>query len=243
MTCLIIDDESHARAALRGILEEKFPEMKIVGECKDVPEAVRTIQALRPQLIFLDIEMPEYNGFDLLSFFRSEQIDFQIIFVTAYSDYALQAFEISAVDYLLKPVRAEQLQRALAKVKNQKPQPELYSALQDNIAAEGVRKIVLQNAESIFVVKLSELYYLEAEGSYTTFYSEGRPPLVISKKISDFDFLEKEGQFFRSHRSYLINLNCIRQVSKKDFTIEMENGRHVALAQERKKLLLERLGE
>ena len=242
LTTLIVDDETNARMALRGILEEKFSDIvSVIGECKNVPEAVRFINTQKPQIVFLDIEMPEYNGFDLLSFFQPEQVTFQIIFVTAYNEYALQAFEVSAVDYILKPVRAEHIERALQKVEHLIAKPMAYKILQENLQEDFPKKIVLQNAENIFIVKIADILYLEAEGSYTKFVIENSSEILISKKISDFDFLENHLHFFRSHRSFYVNLEKIKRVDKKDFTIEMENGKMVSLAQDRKKGLLERI--
>jgi two-component system LytT family response regulator len=242
-TALIVDDERHARLALRGLLEENFSDIvQIIGECKDVPEAVRSIQQLRPQIVFLDVEMPEYNGFDLIDFFRPEQIDFEIIFVTAYSEYSLRAFEISAIDYLLKPVRVEQLERALKKVRaNQPLKGEQYKTLQENLREEVEKKLVIQDTENIFILKFSDIYYLEASGSYTKFYVKGRNPILISKKMAEFEYLEQFPHFFRTHRSFLINIEKIKTVNKKTYVIEMENGETVALAQDKKKSLLDKL--
>ncbi|NJM94038.1 MAG: response regulator [Cytophagales bacterium] len=121
MKAIIVDDEPMARMALRSILKMHFPHVEVLAECKNVPEAVKQINDLRPQVVFLDIEMPEYTGFDLLNFFRPEHIDFEIIFVTAYNEYALRAFEISAVDYLLKPFDKNELEQALVKYERRNP--------------------------------------------------------------------------------------------------------------------------
>ena len=242
-TALIVDDERHARLALRGILEENFANtIQIVGECKDVPEAVRSIHQLRPQIDFLDVEMPEYNGFDLIDFFRPEQIDFKIIFVTAYSEYSLRAFEISAIDYLLKPVRVEHLERALKKIKsNETFQGINYKTLQENLKEDVEKKVIIQDAENIFILKFSDIYYLEASGSYTKFYVKDRNPILISKKMAEFEYLEQFPHFFRTHRSFLINIEKIKTVNKKTYAIEMENGEVISLAQDRKKSLLDKL--
>lgn len=242
---ILVDDEQMARNALRGMLEEQFPEVNILGECKNVPEAVIMIQKLKPTLVFLDVEMPEYNGFDLLDFFSEEQINFQIIFVTAYSEYSLKAFEISAVDYLLKPIRTEQLERALGKVKERQAHALPYKTLKENLKEEQEenQKIILHTTESIFVIKLSEIYFLEAQGSYTKFVTESHKDLLISKKISDFSYLESLPNFFRTHRSYLVNLKRIKRIDKRESMLDMENGLSVYLAQDRKKSLLEKLNQ
>ncbi|MEO7530559.1 MAG: response regulator, partial [Sediminibacterium sp.] len=114
---IIVDDEPNARRALRGLLEENFSQVEILAESKNVPEAVKAINKHKPDLVFLDIAMPGYSGFELLDFFDEQSLNFKIIFVTAYSEHSLRAFETSAVDYILKPVRLEHIARALKKIK------------------------------------------------------------------------------------------------------------------------------
>jgi two-component system LytT family response regulator len=243
MNAIIVDDEAMARSVIRGMLNENFNEINIKAECKNVPEAVLQIQLHKPDIVFLDIEMPEYNGFDLLKFFRPEQIDFQIIFVTAYSEYALQAFAISAVDYLLKPIRKEHLIRAMNKVKIKSQEATMqYQVLNENIQNPKNQKLVLHTANTLFVVKFSDIIYLEADGNYTCFYTTSQPKILVSKKVSEFDFLESEDNFFRCHRSYLINIDKILRVDKKELALELEGGGKVYVSQEKKKLLFELMG-
>ena len=239
---IIVDDEPNARRALRGVLEESFAQVEILAECKDVPEAVKTIHKLKPDLVFLDIEMPGYNGFELLDFFDQQSLNFKIIFVTAYSDYSLRAFEISAVDYILKPVRAEHIERALKKIKIDNPAENIqYKVLKENFNNQLDKKIVLQTAETIFVVKMDDIIYLQADGSYTRFYTTTHGVLTITKKLIDFEYLEDAGPFFRTHRSFIVNLNYIKKVDKKEFVLVMHNDAEVYLAQDKKNLLLEKI--
>ena len=233
---IIIDDEPNARIALKGVLEENFPQVEILAECKDVPDAVKTIHKLKPDLVFLDIEMPGYNGFELLDFFDDHNLQFKIIFVTAYSDYSLRAFEISAVDYILKPVRAEHIERALKKINLEyiTSQKEQIKVLKDNFTNQLDKKIVLQTAETIYVVKMDDIIYLQADGSYTRFYTTSHGVLTITKKLIDFEYLENCGPFFRTHRSYIVNLNFIKKVDKKEFVLIMHNDAEVYLAQDKK---------
>ena len=240
---IIIDDEPNARIALKGVLEENFPQVEILAECKDVPDAVKTIHKLKPDLVFLDIEMPGYNGFELLDFFDDHNLQFKIIFVTAYSDYSLRAFEISAVDYILKPVRAEHIERALKKINLEyiTSQKEQIKVLKDNFTNQLDKKIVLQTAETIYVVKMDDIIYLQADGSYTRFYTTSHGVLTITKKLIDFEYLENCGPFFRTHRSYIVNLNFIKKVDKKEFVLIMHNDAEVYLAQDKKNGLLEKI--
>jgi two-component system LytT family response regulator len=240
---IIVDDEPNARIALKGVLEENFPHVEILAECKDVPDAVKTIHKLKPDLVFLDIEMPGYNGFELLDFFDDHNLQFKIIFVTAYSDYSLRAFEISAVDYILKPVRAEHIERALKKINLEyiTSQKEQIKVLKDNFTNQLDKKIVLQTAETIYVVKMDDIIYLQADGSYTRFYTTSHGVLTITKKLIDFEYLENCGPFFRTHRSYIVNLNFIKKVDKKEFVLIMHNDAEVYLAQDKKNGLLEKI--
>ncbi len=240
---IIVDDEPNARMALRGLLEENFAQVVVLAECKDVPEAVKTIHKLKPDLVFLDIEMPGYNGFELLDFFDEQSLNFKIIFVTAYSDYSLRAFEISAVDYILKPVRAEHIERALKKINIERPVAEnlQYKVLKENFSNQLDKKIVLQTAETIFVVKMDDIIYMQAEGSYTRFFTTTHGVLTITKKLIDFEYLESSGPFFRTHRSYIVNLNYIKKVDKKEFILVMHNDAEIYLAQDKKNLLLEKI--
>ncbi|MBV9986976.1 MAG: response regulator transcription factor [Chitinophagaceae bacterium] len=240
---IIVDDEPNARVALRGMLEENFSEVEILAECKDVPEAVKAINKLRPAVVFLDIELPGYSGFELLDFFDEKQINFKIIFVTAYSEHSLRAFEASAVDYILKPVRLEHIARALKKIQHadQAGESRQYQLLKENFTASPDRKIVLQTAETIFVVRLDDILYLQAEGSYTRFYTTSHGVLTITKKLIDFEYLESNGGFFRTHRSYIVNLNQIKKVDKKEFILIMNNDAEVYLAQDKKNQLLEKI--
>jgi two-component system LytT family response regulator len=240
---IIVDDEPNARRALRGLLEENFTQVEILGECKNVPEAVKSINKHKPDLVFLDIAMPGYSGFELLDFFDDQHLSFKIVFVTAYSEHSLRAFETSAVDYILKPVRLEHMARALRKVSVDVPvnETQQYKVLKDNFSNQPDKKIVLQTAETIFVVRMEDIIYLQADGSYTRFYTTSHGVLTITKKLIDFEYLESSGPFFRTHRSYIVNLNHIKKVDKKEFILMMNNDAEVYLAQDKKNLLLEKI--
>ncbi|MDB5210593.1 MAG: hypothetical protein JWQ30_1420, partial [Sediminibacterium sp.] len=238
---IIVDDEPNARRALRGLLEENFNQVEIMADCKNVPEAVKSINKHKPDLIFLDIAMPGYSGFELLDFFDEQSLNFKIIFVTAYSEHSLRAFETSAVDYILKPVRLEHMTRALKKISVEEPVNEnmQYKVLKENFSNQYDKKIVLQTAETIFVVKMDDIIYLQADGSYTRFYTTSHGVLTITKKLIDFEYLESSGPFFRTHRSYIVNLNHIKKVDKKEFILVMNNDAEVYLAQDKKNMLLD----
>lgn len=237
---IIVDDEPNARKALRGMLNEQFEEVLVLADCGNVPEAVKMINRFKPDLIFLDIDMPGYSGFELLDFFDEQQIWFKIIFVTAYSEYSLKAFESSAVDYILKPVRLEHMKRALRKVNINSPSPIQYKVLRDNFNLQNERKVVLQTSETIYVVNQDDIIFIQAEGSYTKIVTVSHGILTITKKLAEFEYLETDASFFRAHRSYLVNLNHIERIDKRDFLLVMSNEAQVQLAQDKKALLIER---
>lgn len=240
MKAIIVDDELNARLALRGILEENFPEITIVGECADVPSAVKSIHSFQPEVVFLDIAMPGYSGLELLNFFDESTLNFKIIFVTAYTEYAINAFELSAVDYILKPVRVEALKRALTKVNGANPSESL-SVLQSNHELPQNKKIALNTGDGIMFIELQDILYLKADGSYTHFVLSNKSKITISKKIAEFERLEQVGNFMRIHRSHIVNLECVQKILKHDGgSVIMENGDELSISTEKKAVLLEK---
>jgi two-component system LytT family response regulator len=238
MKTIIIDDEQNARLALRGILEENFPEIDIVDECKDIPEAVKAIHKYRPALLFLDISMPGYSGLELFSFFDDNEIDFKVIFVTAHSEYAVNAFELSAVDYILKPIRIQDLERAINKLASSSIKS-LY-ALKHNFDPTKSKKLALQTGEGIQFLDFSDIIYLKADGSYTHFITKSFSKITVSKKIGDFERLEVMAPFLRIHRSSIVNLEHISKILKQDGgSVIMENGDQLSISTEKRKQLLD----
>ena len=234
---IIIDDEPKARRVLTALLEQNCPSVHIIDLAEDVPMAVKLINKHQPDLVFLDIEMPGYTGFQLLDFF--EKIDFHIIFTTAYRDYALQAFQVSAIDYLLKPIEIEPLKKAVEKVEHQlqaTDQQRRLEVLKANLNPNGcVKKIALPVADGFVFVEPEDIIYLKADGSYTNiFLADGRN-LLVTKKIKAFIAILNHPCFFKSHRSYLINLNRVKQYIRNDGGyILMSNGDRVSLSRDRK---------
>ncbi len=240
MKAIIVDDELNARLALKGILEENFPEINIVAENADVPSAVKSIHAFQPELVFLDIAMPGYSGLELLKFFDENAINFKIIFVTAFAEYAINAFELSAVDYILKPIRIDALHRALSKVNDNKS-VESLKVLQGNLEVPQNKKIALNTGDGITFIELLDILYLKADGSYTHFFLSNKNKITVSKKISEFERLEQVGNFMRIHRSHIINLERIQKILKQDGgTVIMDNGDELSISSEKKVVLLEK---
>jgi two-component system LytT family response regulator len=239
MKTLIVDDEKNARLALRGILEENFPEIEITGEAFDMPSAVKMIRKLQPELIFLDISMPGYSGLELFKFFDKEDINFKVVFVTAHSEYAINAFELSAVDYILKPIQIPALERAISKV-NQNSYGTIET-LQSHYEDGKSKKLALQTGEGIVFLEFDQIIYLKADGSYTHFITDHQPKITVSKRLADFEKLEKMGTFLRIHRSHIINYNRITKIIKQDggFVI-MDNKEELSISSTYKAVLLDK---
>ncbi len=233
---IIIDDEERARETLSSLLGMYCDQVEIVATCSNVPEGVLAINTHRPNVVFLDIEMPEYNGFELLNFFR--EVDFEIIFVTAYNDYALKAFEVSAVDYVLKPVDIDKLEIAVEKVASKLNGFDMQNrldVLKDSFKTEQFNKIALPVAEGLLFVETNEIVYLEAEGAYTEVWLKNGSKITVSKKIKFFeDVLDNRQNFFRSHRSYIVNINFIKKYSKSDNALTLDNGKTIVISRDRK---------
>ncbi|WP_051203247.1 LytR/AlgR family response regulator transcription factor [Hugenholtzia roseola] len=243
---LIVDDEAHARQALRGMLSQNFPQVEIVADVPSVPEAVKAINKYKPQVVLLDIEMPGYSGLDLLDFFEPEQVTFDIIFITAYNEYALQAFELAAIDYLLKPTRIDQLERAFERIvrKKQESRSKQYLALKENLEANSAKKIAFQTAEGLQFFPIQELLYLKADSSYTHIVFVDGTKLTVSKSLQEYNGLEDTGYFMRINRSYIINIYEIEKISKKEGGfVRMKNGDEINLSSEKRQLLYDRFGD
>lgn len=236
-SAVIIDDEAKARRIMETLIADHCPQLKVVATAEDALQGVKAIQKFNPDIVFLDIEMPGYSGFQLLEFF--DDINFEVIFATAYSEYALQAFQVSAVDYLLKPIQIDQLQAAVDKairLKGKSQVRERIHTLRENIEENTLKKIALPVSHGLTFVPLSDIIYLEADGSYTHVHLVDGSKMLISKKIKEFEnTLHPDNYFFRAHRSFIINLHRIKQYLKQDGGhVIMENDATVHIARERK---------
>jgi two-component system LytT family response regulator len=180
--------------------------------------------------------MPGYSGLELLKFFDESQITFKIIFVTAFSEYAINAFELSAVGYILKPVRIDALAKALHKVRIDSDNDlEKLKTLQINMENPLDKRVALNTGDGITFLELNNILYLKADGSYTHFYTTDKHRITVAKKISDFERLEAMGNFLRIHRSHIVNLSRIQKILKQDGgMVIMENGEILSISAERK---------
>lgn len=236
LKAIIIDDEIRAQRVLQSLLQEYCTDVEVVALCSTVPEGVLKINQLNPDVVFCDIEMPEYSGFELLSFFS--EINFELIFATGYSDYAIQAFEVSAIDYIMKPIQIDKLVTAIDKVKKKMDQSSIndrFETLRENLKGREIKKIALPIADGLLFVRIDEINLLEADGSYTLLSKQDDSTILVSKKLKFFeDLLENRNDFFRVHRSSIVNINCIKKYSKAESYILLENGKTVKIARDKK---------
>lgn len=215
---IIIDDEEMARTLLFEMLKEYCIDIEVVDLCKDLPTGVKSIRKNKPDLVFLDIEMPGHSGLELLDFFDTDDTDFSIIFVTAYNRYAVQAFKLSAVDYLLKPIEAEDLKNSIELFKKNKAKHrEEYSILKENLKNPSTKKIALHTLSSINFVNTQDILFFQGDGSYTKVFLKDGRNITLSKGLKHFEnILAEIHVFFRCHKSYIVNLEYITDYIKSD---------------------------
>lgn len=225
LKAIIVDDEESARNVLSNLLARFCPQIEVIEKCTNVLSAVEKIKQLNPDVVFLDIEMPNYAGYEIVSFF--DEVNFEIVFVTAYDKYAIKAFEISAVDYLLKPVEIERLQQAVEKLAKQiqlKNNKENYKALSENLKTDTPTKIVVRNNNGQQIISISDIIAIEAQEAYSCVYTL-KEQFLMSKNLKFYESSFKDNpHFFRSHKSWLVNLNHLKNFSKSKFEIQLSNG-------------------
>lgn len=253
---LIVDDEPLARRNLRVLLE-KDPQIEIVDECRNGREAVKAINTLSPDLIFLDIQMPEMDGFDVLEHVGPEHIQ-AIIFVTAFDQYALKAFDVHALDYLLKPFDDERFAHALQRAKSQIESRQMNKLTQRLLALldgrESERKVALQQKDyltrlmikvsgRVVLLKVDEIDFIEADGNYAKLHV-GHKSHLLREKMHDLEERLDPARFVRIHRSVIVNLDRIKEMHPHfngDYIVVLEDGRKLRLSRTRRENLEARL--
>lgn len=219
MKVIIIEDEKIASDLLQQMLLEIDATIEIADRCYDLSSGVKSIKKQEPELVFLDVELPVYSGLQLLDFFNEDDINFKIIFTTASNQHAIQAFEMSAIDYVLKPIQPDKLKQAINKYKEQASfkSHENLSALTQNIQTPNIKKIVIPVAAGFEILNINDIIYIKAEGSYTKIYLSNSISYTMSKNLKYFESVfETNTAFVRIHRSYLVNINFITRIIKND---------------------------
>lgn len=233
---IIVDDEESARNVLSHLLHHFCPEIQVVQKCHDVISAVQAIDKHQPDVVFLDIEMPNFAGYEIISFFK--EVNFEIIFITAYDQYAIKAFEISAVDYLLKPLEINRLRQSIEKL-SQKIESnylkEKFSILADSLKNNEAKKIIIPSPGGQKIIPINDIIAIEAQESYSFIYMKDGKKHTVSKNLKHFELtLSDNSIFFRVHKSWMINLKSISRFSKSKLEIELENNIIAKLSKYRK---------
>jgi two-component system LytT family response regulator len=239
---IIIDDEPPVRETIRSLLKKTCPQVDLVGEASSVASGVLAVKQKFPDLVLLDIKMDDGTGFDLLNLI--ENITFRIIFVTAYEEHALRAFEFSAVDYILKPVNPEKLAEAVRRAEKMTLQAfdTQLGALRENLENPGKenKKIIFKNLESIYLFNICDVIHLASEGSYTLIETCDEQRIMVSRNLKEYADLLLDSGFLRVHRSHLINLRHIKRFDKHDGGyVAMSNGSQVPVSTSGRERLLE----
>jgi two-component system, LytTR family, response regulator len=242
---LLIDDEIDSIRILHRLLEAYCPQVYIVGTASGVEDAVELIRETKPDLVLLDIEMSQGNAFDLLN--QLQPLDFQVIFVTAFDNYAIRAFKYSAVDYLLKPVDIDDLRNAIGRVQTD-PEP-LDLAQQMRILLENVgmlqlsqQKMAIPTITGLIFIPVQDVIRFEAKGNYTTIYLTNGEPIVATRTIKDYEEVLPENIFCRIHISHIINLSRIQKYQKgRGGSVIMEDGSIIEVASRRREEFLRKL--
>ncbi|RSK40350.1 LytR/AlgR family response regulator transcription factor [Mangrovimonas spongiae] len=243
MKAIIIDDEKRARHLLSNLIAEHCASITSIGEAQDLASGVDLIKASKPDVVFLDIEMPNQSGLDILEYFPN-QINFKIIFVTAYNQYAIEAFKLSAVDYLLKPVDVTELKEAVLKAEEAIKANNLndqLNKLRDSLKQLSMDKIALEIPKGILFASHSDIVYFEADGMYTNVQLIDGKQKIICKPLKHFvEQLESNAMFFKCHRSYLINLKYVDELVKDDGDyLLMSNQKRIPISKSKRDQFLE----
>lgn len=242
---IIIEDEMNARSALKNMLDYHCPEISIVGEAGTVKEAVDVIKSVESDLLFLDVNLPDGTSFDILKKIKREKS--KIVFITAHDEYALQAIKMCALDYLLKPVKPDDLRAALNKVKQAIENEERYNlnidTCIDNYRESGQqKKIILNTAENMFVLEIKNIIRCEASENYSTLHLVDEKPIMVAKTLKEFEEMLSPFGFFRLHQSHLVNLRFVSAYEKKSGGhARLHDGQRLPVSKRRKEGFLKAL--
>ena len=244
---IIIDDEADGRDGLKLALSKFCPQIEIMALCSSPDEGISCIKSHKPDLVFLDVQMPHKSGFNMLE--EIGDFDFEVIFVTAYDSYAIKAIKFSALDYLLKPVDIDELQRAVQKAEErieQKNSRHNYDSLLKNIKnySKKIDKLAIPTFEGILFESIKNIIYCEADRNYTNLMMLDNRKIVVSKNLKDFEIMLSDSGFFRIHHAYLINMKHVKKYIKGEGGyVILENNHHIDVSRRKKEAFLQLLNK
>jgi len=241
---IIVDDEPNCCETLATLLERYCPQVKVADICYSGQSALASIIELQPDIVFLDIEMPHMNGFELLE--KLQAINFKLIFTTSYDQYAIKAIRFSALDYLLKPIDREELQNAVKKAMQtlDRPVPQQFEALLQKWrkSGNGGQKIALPTMEGLQLIAIDQIISCESDRNYTTLYLKEKKKMMISRPLKEMEELLEDYSFLRVHHSYLVNLKEItKYIRGEGGYLVMSDGSSVDVSRSKKELLISKL--
>jgi len=239
---VIVEDEPKSLLTLTSLLERYCTEVNLVGTAKSVSEGLQVLPSAHPDLVFMDIAMPDGNAFDLIN--RLDRVDFEIIFVTAYNEYALKAFEFSALHYILKPVNYEELQAAVHRYLQITSRQSINSRLEilNQSLQNNYLKISLPTQEGLVITELKEIIRIEADSNYSRFYLKNGTSLMVSKSLNQFEEILSGLGFIRIHNTHIINIDLVRKYQKgRGGTVILEDGTRLPVSIGRKEMFLSHL--
>ncbi len=248
---VIIDDEEGARESLANILTKYFPEVSVLAKADSAKKGLEIILEHHPELVFLDIEMPNGNAFDLLSSpVLGDKINFDVIFITAFDHYAIRAIKFSALDYLLKPIDVDDLREALQRHASKKKEKNFFNeklnVLLNNIRNEKTganRQVAIPDIEGLTFIPLNDIIRCESDGNYTLIYISGGKKILSSKSLTDYDEIFSLEKFFRVHRSHLINIQHIKKYFRGEGGyVLMSDNSQIEVSRRKKNEFMERVG-
>jgi two-component system, LytTR family, response regulator len=241
---IIVDDEPYCCEALSILLERYCPQVEVAGIYHSGQDALEAIRMLRPQLLFLDIEMPRMNGFELLE--KIKEVSFELIFTTSYDQYAIKAIKFSALDYLLKPIDREELQRSVVKVEQRVryPSPQQIDILFQKLQSPAIllNKIAIPTMEGLQMVTIDDIIYCSSDSNYTILCLKNQQKVIASRTLKEIEELLEEYSFLRVHHSNLVNLNEVyKYVKGEGGYLVMSDGASINVSRSRKDSLLKKL--
>ena len=246
INAIIIDDEKHCTELLQWEIQNHCPEIQVIGVTNSATQGLELIKRQKPDVVFLDIEMPVMNGFELLKKFN--EIPFEVIFTTAYDQFAIKAIRFSALDYLLKPIHKAELVKAIQKLikkkSSQKEHQVQMEFLLEQLSSKGKgpSKMVIPCLDGLEIVELKRILYCKASSNYTEFHFEDQHKKIVSKTLKQIEELLSESNFLRVHQSYLVNLDrVIKYVKSGGGYLILDNNSTVNVAQSKKQTLVKKL--
>jgi len=234
MKAIIVDDEAKSRETLKSSLERYTPNIKIVADAASVVEALKKIKEHQPDLLFLDVQLPDGSGFDILELLPN--LSFKIIFVSAYDKYAIDAFKFSAIDYLLKPIEPDLLIKAVEKSRKENKLETLEGKLNVLLGNRTrIEKIALPSTNGLELVRVEDIVYCQADSNYTIFHLQNKQQILVSRSLKEYDEILSPLGFYRIHQSFLIKISFVKKYIKGEGgSVILENGKELDVSRRRK---------